>query len=131
VSLNVNGLSIDRRGGKFDDLCRLTKEVNADVMCSQEHNLDTTQSRVRNILYDTTRQHWPRSRLKFGTTPIPFTSQFKPGGTMMLIVEHLTGRVKAHSVDHMGRWVSYTLCGKGSQAFTIISIYQPGCHGYS
>jgi hypothetical protein len=42
-SLNVNGLSIDRRGGRFDDLCKVGKEVAADVICCQEHNLDITR----------------------------------------------------------------------------------------
>ena len=42
-SLNVNGLSIDRRGGRFDDLCKVGKEVQADIICCQEHNLDTTR----------------------------------------------------------------------------------------
>ena len=56
-SLNTNGLSLDQRGGRFDELCKVTKEVQADIVCCQEHNLDTTQSNVRRILYDTTRQH--------------------------------------------------------------------------
>ena len=49
-SLNTNGLSLDRRGGRFDDLCKVAKEVQADVVCCQEHNLDTTRSNVRSVL---------------------------------------------------------------------------------
>jgi hypothetical protein len=64
-SLNTNGLSLDRRGGRFDDLCKIAKEVQADVVCCQEHNLDITKSNVRSILYDTARQYWSRSRLTF------------------------------------------------------------------
>ena len=45
-TLNTNGLSIDRRGGRFDYLCKVAKEVTADIMCCQEHNLDTTRSNV-------------------------------------------------------------------------------------
>jgi hypothetical protein len=45
-TLNTNGLSIDRRGGRFDDLCKVAKEVTADIMCCQEHNLDTTRSNI-------------------------------------------------------------------------------------
>ena len=123
-SLNTNGLSLDRRGGRFNDLCVVAKEVQADVICCQEHNLDTTQSPVRHILYETMRQHWSRSRLQFGTTSIPFTTQYKPGGTMMAVVNHLSGRVDSHSKDDMGRWVSYTLRGRNSQHLTVISVYQ-------
>ena len=123
-SLNVNGLSLDQRGGQFDELCQLTKEVQADILCCQEHNLDTTQSTVRRILYETTRQHWNRSRAQFSSTPIPFTHFYKPGGTMIMIVDQASGRIKSQTTDHLGRWSSYTLRGRDSTSFTIISVYQ-------
>ena len=31
--LNVNGLTLDRRGGQLDVLCKVLKEVQADVLC--------------------------------------------------------------------------------------------------
>ena len=39
--MNVNGLALDRRGGQLDTLCSVMKEAQIDVMCGQEHNLDT------------------------------------------------------------------------------------------
>ena len=50
-SLNLNGLSLDRRGGQFGTLCKITKEIQADVICCQEHNVDTSQPVVRSIMY--------------------------------------------------------------------------------
>ena len=50
-SLNFNGLSLDRRGGQFGTLCKITKEIQADVICCQEHNVDTSQPVVRSIVY--------------------------------------------------------------------------------
>ena len=90
-SLNVNGFSLDRRGGQFDEYCRMAKEVQADIICCQEHNLDTTQTQVRSILFATLREHWTRTRIAMGTTPIPFTSMLKPGGTMITSVNSITG----------------------------------------
>ena len=55
--LNVNGLMLDRRGGQFDVLCEVIKEVDADVMCGQEHNLDSDQTQVRSSLIHTVRRH--------------------------------------------------------------------------
>ena len=55
---NINGITLDKRGGKFDTVCRFMKEVQADIFSGQEHKLDTTQSNVRTIIYDTARQHW-------------------------------------------------------------------------
>lgn len=55
---NVNGLSIDRRGGQLNDVCEVIQETQANIFCGQEHNLDVTQMRIRSILYDTVRQYW-------------------------------------------------------------------------
>ena len=124
-SLNLNGISLDRRGGQFDDLCKITKEIQADVICCQEHNVDTSKPVVRSILYKTLQQHWPRFRLQTGTTPQQFTHWYKPGGTMMFTIGNVTGRIKGHQADHMGRWVTQTLKGHLGNQITIISAYQP------
>jgi exonuclease III len=123
-SLNVNGLSLDRRGGKFDELCKVMKEVQADVLCCQEHCLDTTRPNVRNILHDTARQHWARTRITYGNTPTPFLTDHKPGGTMIVSSGDITGRFVSHSEDRWGRWISQTVRGTGSTYVTIVSAYQ-------
>ena len=56
-ALNLNGLSLDRRGGQFDELCSISKEIQADVICCQEHKVDTTNPVFRSILLHTMRQH--------------------------------------------------------------------------
>ncbi len=58
---NVNGSTLDRRGGQFGELCKVLKEIQADVYCGQEHNLDVHEPHVRSIMYDSTRQHWQQS----------------------------------------------------------------------
>ena len=123
-SQNVNGITLDRRGGQFDSLCRVIKEVQADVMCGQEHQLDTVQHQVKSILYQTCRQHWQRSRIVFGTTGVPFESMYKPGGTFMATVGNATGRVQHHTSDDLGRWVSQTFQGAAGRRITIVSAYQ-------
>ena len=99
---NVNGLRLDARGGQFDTLCKVHKEVQADIMCGQEHNLDTTQMPVRTILYKTAIQHWQRHRLVFGTSPISFASHHKPGGTFILMTGNVTSRVIKQDRDKWG-----------------------------
>jgi exonuclease III len=123
-SVNVNGLSLDTRGGQFDELCKVAKEVQADILCCQEHNLDTTQTVVKTIIHETLRQHWPRSRITMGTTPIPFATTFKPGGTMLLATNSITGQIISYTTDKWGRWTSHTYRGKGQVRVTIISVYQ-------
>jgi exonuclease III len=123
-SQNVNGLTLDRRGGQFDALCRVIKEVQADVMCGQEHQLDTAQYQVKSILYQTCQQHWQRSRMNFGTTAVPFKSMYKPGGTFITTVGNATGRIQSQTADELGRWVSQTFQGAAGRRITFISAYQ-------
>ena len=123
--MNLNGLTIDRKGGQFDLLCRMIKEVQADVFCGQEHNLDTTQSGIRKIMYDTAAQHWNRKRLIMGTTPISFVNSYKPGGTMAITVGSLSGRVIGQVQDKWGRWVIQELQGRTQRRLVIFSVYQP------
>jgi exonuclease III len=123
-SINVNGMSLDRRGGKFADICSVIKEVQCDIFCGQEHNLDTTQSTVRKVLYDTAKQFWERLRLSFGSSPIEYKTQFKPGGTIMLTVGHTTGRIIEQIQDKWGRWVVIQLQGRGNSKIAVVTVYQ-------
>jgi hypothetical protein len=41
-AINLNGLQFDAKGGKFDSVCRSIKDLQVDVFCGQEHNVDTT-----------------------------------------------------------------------------------------
>ena len=125
--LNVNGFTLDRRGGKFEDFCKTATDVQADIVGCQEHNLDTTQSVVKSILYDTSRRVcrvWKRSKLHFGTTPIPFANMYKPGGTLLASLHNTAGRVISHNIDKWGRWTSQTLRGKHDRRITIVNVYQ-------
>ena len=123
--INLNGIALDKRGGKFDTVCRCIKEVQADIFSGQEHKLDTTQSNVRTIIYNTARQHWERQRIVMGTTPIPFEKTHKPGGTMMITAGALTSRVKKQVRDKWGRWVCQEFKGKDTKQLVIMSAYQP------
>ena len=121
---NVNGISLDRRGGQFDVLCRIIREMQVDVMCGQEHKLEYQKPQVRSILYDTARQHWQRSRLCFSTSSIEFASIYKPGGTFMIANGNITGRVIKQYADPGGRWSSQTFQGGSGHRVTIASVYQ-------
>ena len=124
-AINLNGIPLDARGGQFDTACRVLKEIQADVFCGQEHNLDTTQAPLRKILYDTASQHWERNRVTLGSTPIPFQRQYKPGGTMLMTVGSLTGRVCKQVRDKWGRWTCQEFQGQAQRRLIIISAYQP------
>lgn len=48
--MNANGIQLDREGGQFTEYCKLHVETQADISGIQEHNLDTTQPRLRSIM---------------------------------------------------------------------------------
>ena len=124
-SINVSGISIDWRGGLFDDVCWSIKEMHIDIFGAQEHNLDTTQFKIRRVLFETAIEHWERNKLVIGNSPIPFESAYKPGGTMTITVDSLMGRVVKQHRDHWGRWVIQEFTGRGSWCIALFSVYQP------
>ena len=125
-SLNVNGFALDRRGGQFDELCRIASEVQTDMIACQEINIDTTQPVVRSILYETLRKAWTRSRLALGCTDTTFVNMYKPGGTMLVLKDNITGRVLSSTSDKWGRWTSQRLRCQHERKLTVISAYQVG-----
>lgn len=60
-SQNVNGIRFEKDGGQFNELCQIHREVQADVLCIQEHNIDTTQFIVKQTLHQVCRKSWQRA----------------------------------------------------------------------
>ena len=122
---NVNGFAIDREGGQFSEYCSIHQEVQADITSSiQEHNLDLSQPYVRSVLFDTAKQTWQQSRITHSCTTIPFATQYKQGGTMLLSTDSITARLIDSGSDSMGRWTSQTYQGRQQIKITVISAYQ-------
>jgi len=122
---NVNGFKLDKEGGQYSSYCKIHQEINADVSCCQEINLDTTQHGVQRIMFTTTQRHWQRSRLTMSSTPIAFSGQYKPGGTLILSTGAITGRIQTAGTDKWGRWSYQSLLGHNGRSIIIISTYQP------
>jgi hypothetical protein len=120
---NVNGFKLDKEGGQYSSFCKIHQEIQADISCCQEINLDTTQSNVKTIMYKTTQRHWQRSRLTMGSTPIAFAGQYKPGGTMIMSTGAITGRIQVTGTDKWGRWSYHSLIGHNGRTLTVISDF--------
>ena len=122
---NLNGLPLDARGGKFDIVCRSIRDIKADIFCAQEHNVDTTQAKLRNIIFDTAKQHFERYRMVIETTPISFKTPYKPGGTFIMTTGSLTGRIHKQIRDKWGRWTGKEYMCQGDKKLVVLSAYQP------
>jgi hypothetical protein len=123
-SVNINGISLDRDRGKFDEFCQVMEEVQSDVGCIQEHNLDTVQYHIKSQLYATARHRWQWNCLTVSSTPVRFAKSNKTGGVMMISVNSLSSWMVKMSEDKWGRWTSQRYQGKHSIHVTILSVYQ-------
>ncbi|KAI2507029.1 hypothetical protein MHU86_7414 [Fragilaria crotonensis] len=91
----------------------------ADILTSKAPNC------TRVILYDTVKQYWHRTKFIAGTTPIPFRTHYKPGGTFLLTIGSLSGRIIRQTQDRWGRWVVQECVGRSGTKLVIASAYQP------
>ena len=122
---NVNGFKLDQEGGQYSSFCKIHQEITADISCCQEINLDTTQNSVQTTMHKTIQRHWQRSRLTMSSTPIAFSEQYKPGGTLILSTGAVTGRIHTTGSDKWGRWSYQSLIGHHGRLLVIVSAYQP------
>ena len=121
---NVNGLKLDAQGGDYTALCHMTSEIQADVVCITEHNLDSTKHHVNQTCYDSLKNNLPRSRMTIGSSPIKTKGTYKPGGTLMLAQGTMHSRFKESGADELGRWTYQTYAAKDSEFVTFVTAYQ-------
>ena len=122
---NSNGFNLGPRGGNFIDYCKEVYRFQADTSCLYEHNLDSYNHTVKNILYKTTQCAFDHSKLTNASSPIPATSTFKPGGTVILTQGLCISRHILSGQDEMGHWSYHTYSCKNFCRLTIASVYQP------
>ena len=90
---NQNGFNLGSCGGDFTDYYKEVYRFQADTSCLYKHYLDSYNHSVKNILYKTTQHAFDHSKLTTASSPIPATSTFKPGGTMILTQGSCVGRL--------------------------------------
>ena len=105
---NPNGFNPGSQGGDFTDYCKEVYRFQADTSCLYEHNLDSHNHSVKNILYKTIQSAFDHSKLTTTSSPIPATSTFKPGGTRILTQGSCIGRLISTGHDDMCCWSYHT-----------------------
>ena len=100
---NPNGFNVGSCCGDLTDYCKEVYKFQADTSCLYKHNLDSYNHSVKNIIYNTTQHTFDHSKLTTAISPIPATSTFKPGGTMILTQGLCAGRLISSRHDDMGQ----------------------------
>ena len=70
------------------------------------------------------------SRTIYSSAPASSDSNYQPGGTLLTINGHTTGRVSSHGTDPWGRFCWYRLRGRRDEGLVIICAYRV-CHAQS
>ena len=123
---NVNGLSLKGTEG-FDVFLNEQALLQVDIQAISEHCLDTTKFRVLHDASEIARLCIPgRHVIQLDSSSEPAIHQYKPGGTGLLLLGPITGRLEpqGRGGDPMGRWSYVHLRRKHLPPLTIISAYQ-------
>ena len=99
--------------------------MDTDIICLSEHNLSTDQFKTRQSLQSIVQKHIPAARTITTTSPIKFSSQFKPGGCITILTRTIHGRITSQQQDELGRWTVVSLATKRSNLVYIITAYKP------
>ncbi len=122
--MNPNGFRLDKKGGDITEFFQMAESIDADFVGCSEHNLDFTQFRVQDTANKAIRNTVEHSKAVWSTTPTPFDSVYKPGGTMSCVIGNGVARVKKTGGDDLGRWSYIKLAGKDDRVITIVTVYQ-------
>jgi hypothetical protein len=122
---NVNGVSLGR-DGTWELVVEEWKKMEVDIAMACEHKLDTNFSGVMSGLQAGADRHMGRgtTRIIAGSTQADHQSQYKPGGTLIVTIGPVSGRVMKKTVDKAGRWTAVTLRRHQAPPLTIICTYQ-------
>lgn len=107
-NVNANTLITYNNYFKLHELYLAVIEYNFSVLGFQEINLNLLNPRIRDKITAVFKQYFP-IKIVFGTMPIKSPTGWKPGGTMLVIIGHLSKSVCSTSSDVMGRWCCATL----------------------
>lgn len=123
---NINGLTLHGTKG-LDMLVNDQINMQIDVQAISEHCLDTSKFQVlhqaNKVLRECTQQ---QTTLHLASCAEAALHQYKPGGTGLLLVGNITGRLEpqGRGGDDMGRWSYLHLRRRQLPPVTIISAYQ-------
>jgi exonuclease III len=123
---NVNGLSLNGCEG-IEMFVNNQLSLDIDLQGIAEHCLDTTKYQVKQALQRSFRSHSPqKSVIAFHSSTDPATNYYKPGGTGVVMLGSLVGRLESNGVhgDAMGRWTAVHLRRRDRKPITVIMAYQ-------
>jgi hypothetical protein len=121
---NVNGLQYGAQGGDFATICNTMHSSHIDILGLVETKLDSNLPYVMASCTRAARRTFRFSRVVLSSSAIRYNNSFKPGGTGLVLADHVTGRIITTYRDSMGRWSAVSLRGAKTSKLAIVCAYQ-------
>jgi hypothetical protein len=119
---NINGLSRPRqRGLALPSEVEAIDEYHIDVIgMAETHRPWTPQNRSTHDVYMQMRFHACRTNYS-AAPPISHQETYQPGGTLLSVTGHNTGRIASSGSDTMGQYCWYKLQGRRDEGVLAIT----------
>jgi hypothetical protein len=121
---NLNSINTRNLIYKSREILEDTQLMQANIQGVIEHNLDATNFEVRCLCHDNTKKAFHHHSIEFGSSTIPFKTQYKPGGTMAIAHGNIVGQITHKSSAPLGRCSTLTFACQNNQVLQFITAYQ-------
>ena len=123
-SINPNRI----RFNSIDTTLQLSLDLDIDIRCYSEINLDKQQRVICQKIKKSVQQADCNSKSTWSSSQVPAVKHFKPGGTVIDPYDKLSSKVKTMGSNSMGRWCYQIIEGKSDIDLFVVSINQSCRH---
>jgi hypothetical protein len=120
----VNHVSTNSIDAQITLLCKDQEKYEIDLQGIIEDKCDMTKYHVRQAFDKAARQVHHPVRLELGSSEYQSITNYKPGGTAIIVQGDTTGRIKNTDSDKYGRWSHVTTIGAHGSNTVFITAYQ-------
>jgi exonuclease III len=121
---NINGIKLDDRGGDLASFLTTFSELQCDVVGLCEIKLDVSKYKVKETISSAIRHQFKSAQHAATTSPIPFETDYKPGGTMTMSFGPSVSRFQSKYEDPLGRWSTLSFNARNGMTVHFITVYQ-------
>jgi hypothetical protein len=121
---NINGIKLDDRGGDLAYFLPIFDELQCDLVGLCEIKLDVSKYKVRQTISNAIRMQFKSAKHAATTSPIPFETDYKPGGTLTMCFGPSISRFHSKFEDSLGRWSTLSLNARHGIVIHFITVYQ-------
>ena len=125
IHCNVNGIQKQNDPDGLPQIIHQFQSHQADIISINETNTDTSQSQIHYDLIQQFKQQDKHAQISFShSTREQSKSRYKPGGTMIALLNKWASRYHSKGKDPQGRWSWIIMNGKKSKKILLISAYR-------